>query len=66
MFKSLALAALLLTSFAAIEASAKEPTNSGTASLLAEQVRAGTATRAGKGYQAKATLPVNWAQDHWR
>ena len=66
MFKSLALAALILTSFAAADVSAKEPTNSGTASYLAEQVRAQTATRAGKGYQPKATLPINWAQDHWR
>ena len=66
MYKALILGAMFVASIAAAEASAKEPTNSGTSSYLAELVRSKSATVQGSRYQPKANLPVNWAQDHWR
>jgi hypothetical protein len=66
MIKTLILSAVLVASIAAAQAQTKEPTNSGTSSYLAELVRAKAATRQDRSYQPKATLPANWAQDHWR
>jgi hypothetical protein len=66
MYKSLVLGAMFLASIAVAQASAQEPTNSGTSSYLAELVRAKAATKQDNRYQPKTTLPTNWAQDHWR
>ena len=67
MYKSLILSVMFVASIAAAESSAQEPTNSGTSSYLAQLVRTSPKARAEQGaYERKTTLPVNWAQDHWR